>query len=48
MPQLEYWHRVRMPLQNHNINKLIAELRLYSFIPNNNIKLMEKLGAFMK
>ena len=26
----------------------IAELRLYSFIPNNNTKLMEKLGAFMK
>lgn len=28
--------------------ELIAELRLYSFIPNNNIKLMKKLGAFMK
>ena len=28
--------------------ELIAELQLYSFIPNNNIKLMEKLGAFMK
>lgn len=28
--------------------EFIAELRLYSFIPNNNIKLMEKLGAFMK